>query len=111
MGMELLRAPKMKPGDESVADFVRSCTILREDTVHFAPEPGSPTVATVLLPVERARVDAAGSGCFAAVHRDSIPDAVRIVRERPVDAVLVSVHRCAPEQVEALGHLVREASR
>jgi AraC-like DNA-binding protein len=58
--------------------------------------------------MERARVDAAGSGCFAVVHRDSIPDAVRIVRERPVDAVLVSVHRCAPEQVEALGHLVRE---
>jgi len=69
---------------------------------------GSPTVATVLLPVERARVDAAGSGCFAVVHRDSIPDAVRIVRERPVDAVLVSVHRCGPEQVEVVGHLVRE---
>ena len=68
----------------------------------------SPTVATVLLPVERARVDAAGSGCFAVVHRDSIPDAVRIVRERPVDAVLVSVHRCGPEQVEVVGHLVRE---
>jgi AraC-like DNA-binding protein len=76
--------------------------------VNFGSEPGSPTVATVLSPVERARVDAAGSGCFAAVHRDSIPDAVRIVRERPVDAVLVSVHRCVPEQVEALGHLVRE---
>jgi len=76
--------------------------------VRFGSEAGSPTVATVLLPVERPRVDAAGSGCFAAVHRDSIPDAVRIVRERPVDAVLVSVHRCAPEQVEALGHLVRE---
>ncbi len=69
---------------------------------------GSPTVATVLLPVERARVDAAGSGCFAVVHRDSLPDAVRIVRERPVDAVLVSVHRCGPEQIEAVGHLVRE---
>lgn len=67
-----------------------------------------PTVATVLLPVERARVDAAGSGCFSVVHRESIPDAVRIVRERPVDAVLVSVHRCVPEHVEALGHLVRE---
>src|SRR3954468_15099548 len=87
---------------------VPSCTTLRKDVVHFGSEPGSPTVATVLLPVERARVDAAGSGCFAAVHRDSIPDAVRILRERPVDAVLVSVHRCAPEQVEALGHLVRE---
>jgi AraC-like DNA-binding protein len=76
--------------------------------VRFGSEAASPTVATVLLPVERPRVDAAGSGCFAVVHRDSIPDAVRIVRERPVDAVLVSVHRCAPEQVEALGHLVRE---
>jgi AraC-like DNA-binding protein len=71
-------------------------------------EGGSPTVATVLLPVERARVDAAGSGCFALLHRDSIPEAVRIVRERPVDAVLVSVHRCGPEQVECLSHLVRE---
>lgn len=71
-------------------------------------EGGSPTVATVLLPVERARVDAAGSGCFALVHRDSIPEAVRIVRERPVDAVLVSVHRCGPEQVENVTHLVRE---
>jgi AraC-like DNA-binding protein len=53
-------------------------------------------------------VDAAGSGCFALLHRDSIPEAVRIVRERPVDAVLVSVHRCGPEQVEGVGHLVRE---
>jgi AraC-like DNA-binding protein len=68
----------------------------------------SPTIATVLLPMERARVDAAGSGCFASVHRDSIPDAVRMVRERPVDAVLLSVHRCGPEQVEVVSHLVRE---
>ena len=71
-------------------------------------EGGSPTIATVLLPLERARVDAAGGGCFALLHRDSIPEAVRIVRERPVDAVLVSVHRCGPEQVEGVGHLVRE---
>jgi len=70
--------------------------------------PASPTVAAVLLPAERARVDAAGNGCFSVVHRDSIPDALRVVRERPVDAVIVSVHRCAPEQVEALGHLVRD---
>lgn len=69
---------------------------------------GSATVAAVLLPGERARVDAAGNGCFAVLHRDSVPDAVRVVRERPVDAVLVSVHRCGPEQMDALGHLVRE---
>ena len=70
--------------------------------------PAAPTVAAVLLPAERSRVDAAGNGCFCVVHRDSIPDALRVVRERPVDAVLVSVHRCAPEQVEALSHLVRD---
>jgi AraC-like DNA-binding protein len=65
-------------------------------------------VAAVLLPGERSRVDAAGNGCFAVLHRDSVPDAVRVVRERTVDAVLVSVHRCGPEQMDALGHLVRE---
>jgi len=68
----------------------------------------STTVAAVLLPGERPRVDAAGSGCFSVVHRDSIPDAMRVVRERSVDAVLVSVHRCGPDQVEVVGHLVRE---
>jgi len=76
--------------------------------VGLAVESGAATVAAVLLPGERPRVDAAGSGCFAVLHRDSVPDAVRVVRERAVDAVLVSVHRCGPEQMDALGHLVRE---
>lgn len=74
----------------------------------LAVESGSATVAAVLLPGERPRVDAAGNGCFAVLHRDSVPDAVRVVRERSVDAVLLSVHRCGPEQVDAVGHLVRE---
>ena len=71
-------------------------------------EATSPTVAAVLMPGERPRVDAAGNGLFTVLHRESIPDAVRAVRERPVDAVLVSVHRCGAEQMEVLGHLVRE---
>jgi AraC-like DNA-binding protein len=58
---------------------------------------GTPTVAAVLDPFERSRVDAAGSGCFALVHRESVRDALRLVRERPVDAVLVSLRRCAGE--------------
>ncbi len=74
----------------------------------YAVQAGSTTVAAVLLPGERPRVDAAGNGCFAVLHRDSIPEAVRVVRERSVDAVLVSVHRCGPEQIEAVGHLVQE---
>lgn len=68
----------------------------------------STTVAAVLMPGERPRVDAAGNGLFAVLHRDSIADAVRAVRERPVDAVLVSVHRCGADQMDVLGHLVRE---
>ena len=59
--------------------------------------PVTPTIAAVLDPVERARVDAAGSGCFAVVHRESVRDALKVVRERSVDAVLVSVRRCAGE--------------
>jgi AraC-like DNA-binding protein len=76
--------------------------------VPYAASPTATTVAAVLMPGERPRVDAAGNGLFAVLHRDSIPEAVRAVRERPVDAVLVSVHRCAPEQMDVLGHLVRE---
>ena len=66
------------------------------------------TIATVLLPGERPSVDAAGNGCFAVVHRDSIPDAIRVVRERPVDAVLLSVHRCQAGQMDALSHFLRD---
>ncbi len=59
--------------------------------------PLTPTIAAVLDPIERSRVDAASSGCFSLVHRESVRDALRVVRERPVDAVLVSVRRCAGE--------------
>lgn len=55
----------------------------------------TPTIAAVLEPFERSRVDAAGSGCFSLVHRESVRDALRVVRERPVDAVLLSLRRCA----------------
>lgn len=73
------------------------------------PKPDAPPlIATVLDPKERSRVEAAGSGCFTVLHRDTVPDAIRVVKERPVDGILVSVHRCAPRQVSALRHLVRD---
>lgn len=71
------------------------------------PRPAAPIVATVLRPEERQRLDAAGTGWFSLVHRESIPEAIRTVRERPVDAVLVSVHQCPEQQFDSLGHLVR----
>jgi AraC-like DNA-binding protein len=66
-----------------------------------------PLIAAVLRPEERSRVEAAGNGWFAVVHRDSIPEAIRTVRERPVDAVLVSVHHCRAQALDQLDHLVR----
>lgn len=71
------------------------------------PQPGPPVIAAVLRPEERSRVEAAGSGWFSLLCRETIPDAIRAVRERPVDAVLLSVHRCGDSQVDALGSLVR----
>lgn len=65
------------------------------------------TVAAVVDPDDRARLEAAGAGCFAVLHRQTVPDAVRAVRETPVDAVLLSVHRCDGGQVDAIDHLVR----
>lgn len=65
------------------------------------------TVAAVVPAQERGRLEAAGSGCFDVVHRDSVGEAARVVRERPVDAVVVSVHDCHAGQLEAVGRLVR----
>ena len=65
------------------------------------------TIAAVLEPGERPRVEAAGSGCFTVLHRDSIGEALAVVRERPVDALLVSVHRCDPRASAAVGRLVQ----
>jgi AraC-like DNA-binding protein len=64
-------------------------------------------VAAVLGPEERSRVEAAGTGWFSLLHGESIPDAIRAVRERPIDAVLLSVHRCHEGQLDALGRLVK----
>ena len=36
----------------------------------------APTVAAVLAPAERASLDAASVGCFAVLHRSSLPDVV-----------------------------------
>src|SRR5437773_1543617 len=54
------------------------------------------TVCTVLPPTERPRVDAAGDGCFATLHADSLRDVLRAARTRRVDAlVLTTVRRLA----------------
>ena len=68
-------------------------------------------IATVLLPAERPRVDAAGEGLYRALHRDSLEDVLRDLRERRVSAVLVSVTRCGAGDAGHVARIVREFPR
>ena len=75
------------------------------------PNESLAAVATMLDPTERARVDAAGIGVYRALHRDSLDDVFRDLRERPIGAVLVSVCRCADRDAAKIARLVREFPR
>jgi AraC-like DNA-binding protein len=66
------------------------------------------TVCTVLAPPERPRVDAAGDGCFTALHANSFRDALRAARRKRVDALVLSVHSCRGEELPAVARFVRE---
>lgn len=64
------------------------------------------TVATVLEADERPTLDAAGEGWFSAVHANNLREALRAVRERPVQAVLVSPRCISPHDGEEMLSLV-----
>lgn len=74
--------------------------------VSTRPTPAA-TVAAVLEPDERLHVDAMGNGNFSLVHRETLRDAIRMVRERPVDAVLFSVRRCSGDGPALLEQFTR----
>jgi AraC-like DNA-binding protein len=65
-------------------------------------------VATVLLPAERSRLEAAGQGCFGAVHGDSLEDAADAVRQGAAHALFLSVHRCGDADLPRVARFVRE---
>jgi len=68
-------------------------------------------VTTILTPAERVRVDAAGEGLYTALHRDSVDDVIRDLKERRAAAVLVSVTRCGSRDATQVAMLVREFPR
>ena len=68
-------------------------------------------VTTILTPAERIRVDAAGQGVYTALHRDSIDDVFRDIKERHAAAVLVSVNCCNSRDATRVAMLVREFPR
>lgn len=73
----------------------------------MAQMPKNPLVATVVDPHERPRLDAAASGRFRSLHRDTVHEAIRAVRERPVNAVLLSPRRLSAAQMAGVATLVK----
>lgn len=65
-------------------------------------------VSTMLNPAERARVDAASRGLYQLVHRDSLDDVLKDVRERRAGAVVFSVARYGILPTSRIATIVRE---
>src|SRR5436309_14919045 len=75
---------------------------------HAYPAPHMVTVCTFLPPAERPRLEAAGNGCFAAVHADSVRELFAAARRHRVDALVISVHRCRIDELPVVARFVRE---
>lgn len=75
------------------------------------PRDKPPTIATMLTPLERVRVDVAAQGAFEVVHRSSVEEMTCDVRAQQVDAVLVSVARYDPASIAHMAAMVREFPR
>jgi AraC-like DNA-binding protein len=83
--------------------------IARVVTGTRVPVPES--VTTLLSPSERARVDAAGEGCFVTLHRESVEEVINDLRQRRASAVLVSVSHYVAQHTPPVARLVREFPR
>lgn len=79
--------------------------------MHVTPRTALAPVSTILTPAERIRVDAAGQGLYTALHRDSVDDVIRDLKEHHAAAVLVSVKRCSAYAASQVALLVREFPR
>lgn len=66
-----------------------------------------PPVSTMIEPVERQRVDAAGIGLYRTIHRNSIREVLRDLKERRISAIIVSVGRCVREEPSQMAAVVR----
>lgn len=67
-------------------------------------------VTTVLTPGERLRVDAAGEGLYRSLHRETVQDVARDVREARAAAIVLSVS-CCERTSDSVATMVREFPR
>jgi AraC-like DNA-binding protein len=63
------------------------------------------------MPAERIRVEAAGVGLYTSIHRDTVDDAMRDVREARAAAVVLSVSYCERVSSDPVATMVREFPR
>ena len=68
-------------------------------------------VSTVLTPAERCRVDAAGEGLYHSIHRESVDEVIRDVREARAAAVVLSVAYCERVSADRVATMVHEFPR
>ena len=100
------------PLDASAGSPAKSAVARRARGTLHAPHMSLATVATVLAPAERPRVDAAGEGLYHAIHRDTVEDVIRDLKERRAGAVLVSITRCGDSQATSrMATVIREFPR
>ncbi len=68
-------------------------------------------VSTILTPAERSAVDAAGLGLYRAMHRTSLDEVRRDLRDQAATAVLVSLACCSPRDAIRMAAILRDHPR
>jgi AraC-like DNA-binding protein len=68
-------------------------------------------VTTILTPSERSAVDAAGLGLYRTMHRSSLDEVRRDLREQSATAVLVSLSCCSPRDAIRMAAILRDHPR
>jgi AraC-like DNA-binding protein len=68
-------------------------------------------VSTILTPLERSRVDAAAQGLCHALHRESLEEVLRDLRDQKAGLVLISVTRYGMQSPARVAAMVREFPR
>ncbi|MCC7052522.1 MAG: helix-turn-helix domain-containing protein [Gemmatimonadaceae bacterium] len=77
-----------------------------------ATRPAAPVpVTTILTPSERSAVDAAGHGLYRTMHRTSLDEVRRDLREQSANAVLLSLACCTPRDAIRMAAILREHPR
>ncbi len=108
-GMDSTAAVSARAANGATANVDTRPAVRKTARNRESSKPMSTTaVVTMLTPSERTRVDAAGDGCYTALHRDSLDEVMADLRLCRAEAVLVSVARCNAQAASSVARLVRE---